>query len=288
MRVGLVNVDSKIPNLALMKLSAWRKKQGDEVKLYDPETDRPDLIYASKVFNFTKDYLYYPGDCEIKGGGTGYDIATALPEEVESMYPDYELFNCEYAMGFTTRGCIRKCPFCLVPKKEGKIKVVGDIYDFWHGQENLMLLDNNLTAIPEQFEKICLQLTKEKIKVAFSQGLDIRLIDEDKAKLLSKVKRWKRIHFAFDSLGVEGSVRRGIKLLTKYIHPDNLTFYVLVGFDSTHHEDLYRIELLRSLKVNPYVMPFNKQDRRQAALARWVNRPAIFRSCTWNEYKRKA
>jgi hypothetical protein len=146
-KIGLVDVDGKIPNLVLMKLSAWHKAKGDEVKIYDPLFDKPDRIYASKVFDFTPDYHYYPA-CEVIKGGTGYDLAAKLPPEVEKMYPDYSLFGCGYAMGFTTRGCIRKCPFYLVPRKEGAIKVVGDIYDFWRGQENLMLLDNNLTALP--------------------------------------------------------------------------------------------------------------------------------------------
>ena len=163
MQVGIVDVDSKIPNLALMKLSAWHKARGDNVKLHDPLFDQPDRIYASKIFDFTPDYAYYPADCEICKGGTAYSLTEALPPEVESIYPDYSLFNCDYAMGFTTRGCIRKCKFCLVPRKEGKIRAVADIYDFWQGQQNMNLLDNNLTGLPEQFERICKQLIKDSL-----------------------------------------------------------------------------------------------------------------------------
>lgn len=288
MKVGLVSVDSLIPNLALMKISAYRKSIGDEVKIYDPLFDKPDLIYAAKVFNFTEDYNYFP-KCEIVKGGTGYDLQSKLSTEVENMYPDYDLFNCTYAIGFTSRGCIRKCPFCIVPSKEGKTHTVGDIYDFWRGQKELLLLDNNLTSLPDKFEITLKQLIKEKIHVDFSQGLDIRLITADQAKLLSKVKLWKQIHFAFDNIASEQAVRRGIDILTTNgVAKHKLMFYVLIGFDSTPEEDLYRVELLRSLGVDPFVMPYNKYSDYQRAFARWVNMKAVFKTTTWKDYKKRA
>lgn len=289
MQIGLVSVDSKIPNLALMKISAYHKKQGDKVKLFDPLFDKPDLIYASKIFNFTPDYMYYPEGVPVIKGGTGYDLKKEMLQEIESQCPDYDLFNCDYAIGFTTRGCIRNCPFCLVPEKEGKIRAVGDIYDFWRGQKELMLLDNNLTALPEQFELVCKQLIKEKIKVDFSQGLDIRLINNDMAKLLSKVKLQKQIHFAFDDVNLEKWVRQGVEILARNgVKPWKLMFYVLIGFNSTPEEDLYRVEMLRGLGVSPFVMPYDKTDRYQSDFARWVNMKAIFKSVKWEDYKKAA
>ena len=289
MKVRLVDVDSKIPNLALMKISAYHKANGDDVDFYNPLFDKPDLIYASKVFDFTDDYLYYPADVELIRGGTGYDIALTLPDEIESQYPDYDLFRCDFAIGFTTRGCIRKCPFCVVPKKEGAIRPVGDIYDFWRGQDRLMLLDNNLTALPDQFERICKQLIKERVRVDFSQGLDIRLITAEMAQLLSQIRLWKRIHFAFDNIALEKQVRAGIKILTENgVSAHKLMFYVLIGFDSTPDEDLYRVEVLRGLGVDPFVMPYNKSDEYQKRFARWVNHKAIFKSVPWHEYKTSA
>lgn len=285
MKIGIVNVDSKIPNLALMKISAYHKAKGDTVKIFDPLFDKPDILYASKVFDFTDDYLYYPADVELIRGGTGYDIALTLPDEIESQYPDYDLFRCDYAIGFTTRGCIRKCQFCVVPKKEGAIRPVGDIYDFWRGQEYLMLLDNNLIALPEHFELICKQLIKEKIKVDFSQGLDIRLITPEMASLLSKVKLWKQIHFAWDDIRIEKAVRRGIEILTKNgVSKHKLMFYVLIGFKSTPEEDLYRVETLRGLGVDPFVMPYDKTNPYQKRFARWVNHKAIFKTVKWEDY----
>lgn len=283
MKIGLIDIDSKIPNLALMKISAWHKTQGDEVKFYDPLLDKPDRVYASKVFNFTPDYQYWP-DCEIVKGGSGYDLKTELPPEVESLYPDYSLYNCDYAIGFTTRGCIRNCQFCIVPRKEGKIRAVGDIYNFWHGQKRLMLLDNNLTALPDHMEKVCKQLIKEKIQTDFNQGLDIRLITDDMAQLLAKVRLWKQIHFAFDDVRLERQVREGISILTKHMPASRLMFYVLIGFNSTPEEDLYRVETLRGLGVDPFVMPYDKRDPYQRHFARWCNRKEIFKTVAWKDY----
>jgi hypothetical protein len=284
MKVRLVDVDSKIPNLALMKISAYHKAKGDDVDFYNPLFDKPDLIYASKVFDFTPDFMFYP-DCEIVKGGSGYDLKAELLAEIESQFPDYSLYRCDYAIGFTTRGCVRKCPFCIVPQKEGNIRIVGDIYDFWRGQEYLMLLDNNLTALPEHFELICKQLIKEKIKVDFSQGLDIRLITPEMASLLSKVKLLKQIHFAWDDIRIEKAVRRGIEILTKNgVSKHKLMFYVLIGFKSTPEEDLYRVETLRGLGVDPFVMPYNRNDKYQRRFARWVNHKAIFKTVKWEDY----
>lgn len=293
MRVGLLQVDGKYPNLALMKISAYHKKRGDTVEFYSPLLSKVDVIYASKVFTFTPDYQYFPSDCEIVYGGSGYDIETKLPDEIENQCPDYALYNIDYAIGFTTRGCIRRCPFCIVPEKEGTLKVVADIDQFWRGQRFIRLLDNNLTAAPfEHFQKVCEFLIKHRIRVDFNQGLDIRLITDDHARLLSKVPLWKQIHFAFDHMKYEEAVRRGIAILKKYIPLSKVMFYVLIGYDTTPEEDLYRVEMLRSLGVDPYVMvyqdPSNKKFKKseyQKRFQRWVNHKAIFKSVGWWEYK---
>lgn len=285
MQISLVDVDSKIPNLALMKISAYHKAQGDEVKLHDPLFDRPDLIYASKIFNFTPDYHYFPQDVPVVKGGIDYSLKDTLPDEIEYICPDYDLYRCKYAFGFTTRGCSRECPFCVVPQKEGYIREVGDIYDFWRGQKELVLLDNNLTALPEHFELVVKQLIKEKVRVDFNQGLDIRLITAEMARLLAHVRLKKQIHFAWDDIKDEQAIRRGIEVLkgngvAKY----KLMFLVLIGFNSTLAEDLYRVETLRGLGVSPFVMPFNKADQYQRRFARWVNMKAVFNTVPWERY----
>lgn len=286
MNVGLIDVDSKIPNLALMKISAYHKAQGDTVNLYNPLFDIPDLVYASKVFRFTPDYTYFPQDIPVIKGGTGYSLTDALPEEIENICPDYSLYRCEYAIGFTTRGCSRNCPFCVVPQKEGYIRAVDDIYGFWRGQSEIVLLDNNLTALPDQFEMVCKQLIKEMVRVDFSQGLDIRFITSDMAKLISKVKLKKQIHFAWDNMEDESAVRRGIDVLIKSgVSKHKLMFYVLIGFNTTPDEDLHRVETLRGLGIDPFIMPYNKADPYQRKFARWVNHKAIFKTVKWADYK---
>lgn len=280
MEIGLYDVDSKIPNLVLMKLSAWHKKEGDDTELYMP-LKKYDRVYASKVFDKSAALYFYD---EIGGSGTG-DWETVLPEEVEHIMPDYSLYSSDYAMGFTTRGCIRNCPFCIVRRKEGLIHPVADIYEFWGGQKKLMLLDNNILALPKHFIRIAKQIIKEKIIIDFNQGLDIRLVNDANASYLAKMNHLKQIRFAFDNVAIEPAVRKGIKILGDAgIKPYRLMFYVLIGFDSTPEEDLHRVELLRSLKADPFVMPFDKKDDYQRKFSRWVNHKAIFKSVSWDKY----
>jgi len=283
LRIGLIDVDSKIPNLALMKLSAYHKQKGDHVGFFNLFT-KYDLVYASKIFDFSKDFQYRV-EAELVKGGSGYDLATKLPDVVERQYPDYSLYRCEYAMGFITRGCIRNCPFCIVPKKEGRIRKVADIKDFWDGQKQIMLLDNNLTAMPTIFKDTLEEIIALNIKVKFSQGLDIRLINDEMASLLSRVRLWKRIHFAWDNIRDEKQVIRGFNILTKYVPVYKVTVFVLIGFNSSPEEDLYRVEKLRDMGLDPFVMPFDKQDHYQKSFARWVNHKAIFKSVAWEDYR---
>lgn len=289
MRVGIKQVDGKWPNLALMKLAAHHKRRGDDVEWFNPLFGKYNAVYASKVFGFTPDYLYLPPDA-IRGG-TGYDLKSSLPPEVEACFPDYSIYpNLDYALGFTTRGCIRRCPFCVVPAKEGRLRVVGDLYSFWRpetGFRKVRLLDNNLTAAPwEHFERVLMQLIEHKLLVDFSQGLDARLITDDHARLLAKVRLWKQIRVAWDRMEDEAEVRRGIEVLKRHVPAWKIMCYVLIGFDTAPEEDLHRVEVLRGLSVDPFVMSYDKRDPYQAAFARWVNHKAVFNTVSWAEYAR--
>ena len=282
-----MDVDSKIPNLALMKLSAYHNGQGDDVRMYSPLFDHPDKIYSSKVFTATDKFAYFPTDCEVIQGGSGFDLGIKLSDEIECIYPDYSLYGIDYAMGFTTRGCSRECGFCIVPRKEGKIRPVADIHQFWNGQKRLTLMDNNIAADTEHFKLIASQVIKNKIRTDFNQGIDIRLIDDEKAKLLSKIRLWDgyRYRFAWDSLDLEADVMRGIKTLTKYMKPYKLMFYVLIGFGTTEDEDLYRVETLKSLGIRSFVMPYDRTSEYQRDFARYVN-GQIYTTVAWPDYKR--
>lgn len=274
--VGLWQVDGKLPNLALMKLSAWMKTQGRQTALQrtPDETTR----YASVVFieNRTQAEMWQRVfDFEV--GGSGWDLTTTLPDYVEQTIPDYGLYGIDYAMGYLYRGCIRKCKFCLVPQKEGRLYRVQTLDRLVRLDSNkLMLLDNNLTAAPDVLD-ILTQMAGRGLEVAFTQGLDIRLMTPEVAHALSRIKYRnngfyeKRLYFAFDNVRLEAQVRRGIDmLLSAGIHPNALSFYVLVGFDSTFAEDIHRCEILRSYGIRPYVMRYRKTPELNA-LARWAN-----------------
>jgi len=152
MNIGLIDVDSKIPNLALMKISRFHKKNGDRVALCGIlEANQYDMIYASKIFQYTEMPIL-PERSIIGGVGSGNKIR--LSDEIEYLMPDYELYGCDYSMGYTSRGCSRRCPYCVVPKNEGKFNVVGDIYQFWNGHPDIMIMDNAINTDEDHFMKI--------------------------------------------------------------------------------------------------------------------------------------
>lgn len=209
MRIGLTDCDNaKFPNLALMKLSAWHKAQGDMVEWYQPFTERYDRVYISKVFSTTPDYDLVVNADEVIRGGTGYDIklvdgrevftpSANLTYEVEHIYPDYDLYGItDTAYGFLTRGCPRGCDFCIVVPKEGKKSVkVADLSEFWRGQKNIVLCDPNILACRD-WEDLLGQCASSKANIDFNQGLDIRLMTKEKAEAINRCKV-KEIHFAW-------------------------------------------------------------------------------------------
>ena len=144
MKVALVDVDGyNFPNFALMKIAAWHRQNGDNVKWYDPLYDRPERIYKSKVFTFTPDTPDY-WDGEIFRGGTGYWRYDDLAPEIDAMPPDYSIYpQYDFAIGFLSRGCIRKCPWCVVPHKEGALRKYDDIARIAQGRKKVILMDNN-------------------------------------------------------------------------------------------------------------------------------------------------
>lgn len=294
MKVGLIDVDGhNFPNLALMKLSAWHKKQGDTVEWCFP-LDHYDLVYQTKVFDdtYSPDIEWIPNADRIVKGGTGYGLDNTLPSEVEHIYPDYKLYPSltkDTAYGFLTRGCPRGCKFCIVGKKEGLRSVkVADLSEFWHGQKHIELLDPNILACKDCM-RLLDQLVESKAVVNFNQGLDIRLTNEMVADRLSRM-RIKRLHFAWDN--PEQDLTPYFKRFTEaYSRKSSSTkkVYVLVNFDSTMEQNLHRIYTLRELGYDPYVMIYDKPNapKKIRDLQRWVNNKFIFRSCErFEDYKK--
>lgn len=192
-KIGLIDVDGgKFPNYALMKIAAYHKALGDAVEWADPMFGKYDKVYKSKIFTFSPDNadIY---NCEIEQVGTGYDLHKELPPEIDNCNPDYSIYpysvDHNTAYGFLTRGCPNKCPWCVVPIKEGKVRPYRDVEEIAvNGRTNLILMDNNILASDyglQQIEKI----VDKRYRVDFNQALDARLITNDIAELLAKV-RW--------------------------------------------------------------------------------------------------
>ena len=310
------------PNLALMKIAAWHKAIGDSVEWYDPMFGgRYDRVYMSKVFSFTDDYPYHVNADEVIKGGSGYCITLedgrevfdkekdfCLPNEIEHTMPDYSIYfndnDLEYddvsgeclglsrkekekrdtAYGFMSRGCPRGCSFCHVAAKEGRCsKKVADLSEFWNGQKNIVLMDANTLACKD-WEDILGQLKESGAYVDFNQGIDIRLITEEKALMLKDIKT-KYIHFAFDRYEDKDIIVPKMKMLkdvTGWNH-GRVSVYILCGYDTTMEQNLERIQLCRELDFSPYVMLYNKQNiprgHELRKLQRWCNNRFVFWSC---------
>lgn len=292
MKIGLINVDghSKFPNLALMKLSAYHKKQGHSVEFANAMFQDYDIVYKSKVFTFTPDdtEIY---NCEVVKAGTGYkDYTTILPYEIEHICPDYNLYNSDTAYGFLTRGCINNCQWCIVPTKEGKLRPNADIEEFLSDKKQAILLDNNVIASDYGINRIE-KIVQLGIKVDFNQGLDVRIADKDKyiLELLSKVKWIRHIRFACDSLSqLEPIIRVTEELSTKGIKPYRIFVYTLI---KETEDALIRLNSLKKIGVTPFAQPYRDFDNlteptiEQKKIARWCNHKAIFNSVNFNEYK---
>jgi hypothetical protein len=289
MKIRLIDADEtnkkKFPNIALMKISTYHKSLGDDVNWYSHIEDmyNTDILYISKVFDFSEITKYLPiNDCKIIIGGTGYDLKINLPKEIETIRNlDYSIYpDCDYSLQFLTRGCIRNCEFCLVPKKEGLIHKVIPM-KIKEDSEYIKLLDNNFFAYKNWRENIDI-LKSYNQKIEFNQGIDLRLMNESQAKALSTLKI-KTIYTAFDHYKDKDKILKGLEILTKYIKPYKITTYVLIGFGSTPEEDLERVMLLREIGVNPFAMAYNKMNDYQRAFARWVNHKATFKSVPYDK-----
>lgn len=278
MKTLLINIDSKkIPNLALKKIEKYHLNRGDEVVWDFPlMAHQVDRIYVSCVFEKNKDQCeQWKGRALI--GGSGYSLDIELPKEIEKIKPRINL-------GFTTRGCIRNCKFCIVPQKEGKIRAVGDLLDLWDKRsKDVVLLDNNILALPKHFKLICRQARENNIRLDFNQGLDCRLLNQDIVNELKSI-RHKEFHFAFDSLDYFDDVDRAITLLQKN-GINRCTWLMLTGFDTTFEEDLFRANYLRSRNQVAYVMRYNNSERKDLVpLSRWVNNRAWFRAISYEKF----
>ena len=304
MKVGLVDVDggghkkkwgaTVYPNLALCKIARYHRERGDEVGWADPFFHY-DVIYKSKVFNFSPDdRAAYSAD-RIECGGTGYDVTRTLPAEIDRLQPDYSIYPNvprTTAYGFLTRGCIRKCPWCVVPKKEGAVKPYMDVDEIAiEGRTNLVLMDNNILAAGDYAVEQLKKIIARRYRVDFNQALDARLVDDRFAKLLAEV-RWidRRMRFGCDTHGQIAECERAISLIRSYGW--NGEFFLYCILTENFKECFDRINYWRKdFKILPFAQPYRDFEGRnippkwQQDLAGWCDKKWIYKKVEFKDFE---
>lgn len=288
MNIGLIDVDGHhYPNHALMKVSAYHKSKGDNVE-WANIFEKYDIVYSSKIFTFSPDFDYSGIRTNILlKGGTGYDIGLKLPEEIESInlldYSIYPMYN--FSIQFFSRGCIRKCSFCVVKDKEGSIRKV-DPCNLNPKGKWIEVLDNNFFANPDWRSSVeYLINSKQPVNM---RGVDIRILNEEQAYYLNKMKLKSPISIAWDDPKID--LTTNINNALKYINKNKMQCYVLIGYNSTIKEDLFRVNTLKELGINPFVMIYrdynneHKPTQYQKDFARWANRRELFKTCSFDEF----
>lgn len=293
MKVLLLQLDGKIPNIALMRIAAHHRALNDDVELrwtrdvasVAPELfGRPDRVYASLIFERTRPVAEalrstYP-DAVV--GGTGWDVALRLEDVgISTTAQDYSIYPAwKQSIGFTQRGCRLKCPFCVVPKKEGDVTEELSINELWRGADyprELILLDNDFFGQPKWKARIS-DMKKGKFKVSFNQGINARFLTDETAQAIASVDyrddsmKERRIYTAWDNSRDEDRLFRGLEALVRHgVKPDHVMVYMLLGYwpwsDISDWEK--RRAKLREFGARPYPMPYNRTPQ-AVGFQRWV------------------
>ncbi len=281
MRIGLIDIEPKIFNTAYMQIAEYHKQQGDTVEWWIPLADKQfDHLYCSSIFDYTdKSEVPERAIC----GGTGFDVISRLSQAIESSQLDYSIYpKCDRSFIWFSRGCNRNCPWCVVPQKEGKLHPVQRKALNPKGRY-IAVMDNDFFGNPEWQNAIWF-LGDYPVHI---QNVDARTLTEEKCNALNGLRRWKnkQIKIAWDdpNINLEPKLRKTIQ----YIKPYKLMCYVLIGFSSSRAQDLHRVETLRRLGIDPFVMPYDKSNLYQRSFARWVNHKALFKKVKWEDYKQR-
>ena len=288
MKIGLIDVDGhNFPNLALMKISAYHKAQGDSVEWVN-YFEQYERVYMSKVFTFSPDEHTVINAPEIIRGGTGYDIAGTLPDEIEAVTaPDYSIYpQYPFSIQFFSRGCIRACPFCVVRQKEGKIRPVEAMALNPNGR-HIEVLDNNFFANPLWRDAVkYLNATRQPVNL---HGVDVRIMDEEQAHALNNMRISGGIHVAWDNPADDILPR--LKEMIQHVKPYKITCYVLIGYWSTPEQDLYRVRKLKELGIMPFVQPYRDFDNSRIPsqyekdVASWANKRERLKSFDFKDFQ---
>jgi hypothetical protein len=296
MNVGLIDVDGKnFPNYALMKISAYHKGKGDTVGWAAPLFPDYDRVYMSKIFNFSPD-VFDVYNCEVVRGGTGYDYRTRLPDDIDAMLPDYSIYpqvDKRTAYGFITRGCPNKCPWCVVPKKEGTVTAYRDADEIAEGgrRPNLVLMDNNILASDfgiSQLEKI----VDRRYRIDLNQAVDARLITDEMARLLARIRWIGQIRLGCDTPGLVKACEEAMQRIDKYRKvPATYLLYAMIGEDIdeayerlTHWRGRKRVRVaaqpFRDVEDPHQVIPQWQKD-----MARWAMRREYYMAADFKEFE---
>jgi hypothetical protein len=308
LKVLLLQLDGKIPNIALMRIAAHHRTLGDDVELrwtrdiasVAPELfARPDRVYASLIFERTRPVAEallrtYP---DALVGGTGWDVGSALEKVgITTTLQDYSIYpTWRQSIGFTQRGCRLKCPFCVVPKKEGDVKPELSIYSLWRGgtwPRELILLDNDFFGQPEWEERIH-EMREGGFKVSFNQGINARFLTPETAAAVASVDyrddsmKERRIYTAWDNSRDEDRLFRGLEALASAgVKPDHIMVYILLGYwpwsDIGDWEK--RRSALRKFGARPYPMPYERTPQ-AVGFQRWVI-GAYDKRISWEAWER--
>ena len=267
-----INLYSDAPkhNLALMKLSAYHKQQGDSISFNMPLMPC-EYSYASILFEKNKKMFFAD-----EYGGPAFE-KSILPEEIETMKPDYSLYGwLDYSLGYTFRPCYRGCAFCKVGKMNHPDVDHHSIWEFHDTRFDKICLLNNNTFMDKQWRETFEEIWDADLSVIDENGYDLRLLDDEKCGYLKNTKFVGKLHFAWDRMKDEAKILQSLALLKKWKIRGSV--YVLIGYDTTEKEDLYRCQKIIDLGHDPYIMPFN-QSKREKRFKRWID------TFSWRKYK---
>jgi hypothetical protein len=307
--VLLLQLDGKVPNIALMRIAAHHEAKGIaamvrtissplgiEKGLFDADYE---AVYASTIFTHTRPIAERLRDVYPKAviGGTGWDVGKTLEsigittnEQDYSGWPKYQ-----HSIGFTQRGCRLSCKFCVVPEKEGKVKTASTVHEIWRGDpwpRNIVLLDNDFFGSPDWPKRIE-EIRNGGFRVSFNQGINARMLNDETAAAIASIPYYdddfkaKRIYTAWDNRKDERRLFAGLEALTKYgVKPDEIMVYMLIGYwpGETEADREYRRKALRDFGCRPYPMPYVRTPE-LVGFQRWVIRRCDMVT-TWEEYKR--
>lgn len=285
---------NKFPNYALMKIAAYHRMKKDTVQWWEGplENSLYDQVYSAKIFDFTRENISLPENT-IRGG-TGYDVKSRLPSEIDDMYPDYSIYpECDFSIGFLTRGCPNRCRWCVVPEKEGAIRPYREWKDLVRPEcDRLVLLDNNILASEHGIEQL-VSLIGSGQKIDLNQGMDARLVTPEIAKILARLKWIRHLRFSCDQISQIEPILKAAELLGRHgIRPSKIFIYLLVTCDLENAA--YRVEQIKKLKnITIYA-----QAERNAWAGILPNHDQLefcqryiyggsFRAMSWLEYQKK-